>query len=70
LNLIYRATRNGFLAEDFHRECDNQGETFIIIKSINDYDEERICGAYTDIPWTSVKGYKFGKGNSFLITMS
>ena len=45
--LLYRGSRNGFKALDFHRCCDNQGCTFTIIKS----EMGKIFGGYTDIPW-------------------
>lgn len=32
-NLLYRATRDGFDAKDFHRVCDNQGPTITILRS-------------------------------------
>jgi hypothetical protein len=31
--LIYRASRDGFEAKDFHGKCDNQGATLIIVKA-------------------------------------
>ena len=60
--MIYRARKNGFKAEDFHRECDNQGATLIIILSreTEGYGGLRVWDAYTDIPWTSAMGYKPG----------
>ena len=33
--LIYKGTRDGFGANDFHNCCDNKGETIVIIKSNN-----------------------------------
>jgi hypothetical protein len=35
LNLIYRASRDGFEASQFHAKCDNKPNTLIIIKSTN-----------------------------------
>ncbi|CAG8474088.1 2315_t:CDS:2 [Acaulospora morrowiae] len=31
--LIYRASRDGFKVENFHKNCDNQGPTLVVIKS-------------------------------------
>eukprot|EP01083_Nonionella_stella_P238452 835587_1 len=32
-NLLYRATRDGFTANDFHRRVDNKGATITLIKT-------------------------------------
>ena len=29
----------------------------------------KVFGAYTDISWTSIKGYKNGNGNSFIFSL-
>ena len=36
LKLIYRGSRDGFKAIDFHTKCDNQGPTISIIKSLSE----------------------------------
>ena len=51
INLIYRGSRDGFLAKNFHEKCDYKGETFSIIKSTKGY----IFGGYTKINWESTK---------------
>jgi hypothetical protein len=33
LSLLYRASRDGFSASDFHKACDNKGPTLVIIKN-------------------------------------
>ena len=33
-NLIYRGSEDGYLAEDFHRCCDNATPIFLIIEAI------------------------------------
>ncbi|CAF1319161.1 unnamed protein product [Didymodactylos carnosus] len=48
--LIYKATRHGFSATDFHRQCDEQGPTMTIIQS---NEEGYLFGGYTAVPWTS-----------------
>ena len=47
--LLYRASRDGFAASDFHSRCDNKGPTITIIKSKG----ERIFGGVTSLPWDS-----------------
>ena len=57
--LIFRGSDNGFKGYDFHKNCDNQGATFVIMKSLTDTGNAgRIFGGFTDIPWTSSGGYK------------
>lgn len=67
--LLYRATRDGFRAEDFHRLCDNRGPTLTVIRS----DQMRVFGGFTDIAWSSPQDPKnaqrSGNGNSFLFTV-
>ena len=68
--MIYRGTKNGFKAEDFHRTCDNQGSTFGILKTESrDGVQVKISGWYTDIQWTSYGGWIKGSGNSFLFVL-
>lgn len=45
--LLYRATRDGDSAINFHLKCDDKCPTICIIKLEN----ERIIGGYTRIPW-------------------
>jgi hypothetical protein len=52
--LRYRASDDGFSAEDFHRQCDNIRNTITIIKSKNG----NIFGGYTDIAWDSNSFYR------------
>jgi hypothetical protein len=53
-NLIYRASRDGFGANDFHLKCDKKPNTLVIIKSTNG----NIFGGYTEQDWTHTDGYK------------
>ena len=50
--MIYTASNKEINAEDFHKNCDNQGPTLIIIKALSSQGE-RIYGGYTDISWQS-----------------
>jgi hypothetical protein len=49
LNLLYRATRDGWKAKDFHSRCDDKGATLTIIKTSKGY----IFGGYSDHSWRS-----------------
>jgi len=63
--LIFRGSKDGFKAEDFHLLCDGKGKTVALIKTEaegKDYFGEeigaaagqiRISGCYTDINWAS-----------------
>ncbi|KAL7551469.1 hypothetical protein ACHAWF_016770 [Thalassiosira exigua] len=47
--LLYRSSRDGLSAADFHSKCDNQGCTITVIKTTNGF----VLGGYSDVPWTS-----------------
>ncbi|CDW75028.1 tldc domain-containing protein [Stylonychia lemnae] len=51
--LLYKATRDGFRAADFHRLCDNKGPTISYIIS----EHDQVFGGYTSVPWTSDSKY-------------
>ena len=44
--LLYRASRDGWAASNFHACCDNKGPTVTVVKSGNN-----IFGGYTDQSW-------------------
>ena len=44
--LLYRASRNGWAASNFHSCCDNKGPTVTVVKSGN-----YIFGGYTEQHW-------------------
>ena len=46
--LLYRASRNGWNASNFHACCDNKGPTVTVVKNGN-----FIFGGYTDQQWES-----------------
>ena len=50
-NLCYRASQDGWSAQDFHRHCDNKGPTVVLVKS-----NDCIFGGYADQPWESIGG--------------
>ena len=47
--LLYKATRNGFGAKDFHLKCDNFENTLVVIKST----EGNIFGGFASKPWNN-----------------
>ncbi len=51
--LLYRATRSGFEAQEFHARCDSKPNTITIIKNNLNY----AFGGYTPSPWNSSGGY-------------
>ena len=75
VNLLYRGSKDGFLARTFHEKCDYKGETFSIIKSTKGY----IFGGYTKINWDSTKwngkngerncSRRNGDGDEFVFTL-
>jgi hypothetical protein len=50
MTLLYRATRDGFRATDFHTKCDNHGPTLSLFKS----DLGKVFGGYTSTSWKTV----------------
>ena len=64
-DLIYRATRDGFDAKDFHSKCDNKGNTLTIIKSTNG----NIFGGYSEIQWTNSTNQLLKDPNAFLFSL-
>ncbi len=51
--LQYRATRDGFSAQNFHTKCDTAANTLTIIKSTNG----NIFGGFVEKVWNSTGGY-------------
>ena len=47
--LLYRMTRDGLNVEDFHKNCDNQGPTLVLIETNKNYK----FGGYTPLDWES-----------------
>jgi hypothetical protein len=52
--LCYRASLDGWKAEDFHSKCDNKGPTVVFVKVGN-----FIFGGFTDRNWSAMKGAAF-----------
>jgi hypothetical protein len=53
LELLYRASRDGFKGRDFHRLCDNKGATVTVIRSKEGY----VFGGYVDQSWRTSESY-------------
>jgi hypothetical protein len=62
--LLYRASRDGWTAADFHRMCDGKGATITIVKSSNGY----IFGGYTDVVW-GIDGHSKTSSVSYLYSL-
>ena len=64
--LIYKASRDGFDANAFHKHCDNKGPTMTIVQSDNGY----LFGGYTAVAWTSSGGSYANDSEAFLFTLT
>ncbi len=53
-NLLYRGSRNGFRAQDFHEKCDGKKNTITVIQARNG----RRFGGFTHAKWDKSNGYK------------
>lgn len=49
LKLLYRGSRDGFAAINFHSKCDNQANTVTVIETTSGF----IFGGYTQAKWAS-----------------
>ena len=65
MELIYRGTRDGMTAKDFHNKCDNKGKTICLFLN----DKDNIFGGYSSIPWTNNGGDKIAN-DCFLFTLN
>jgi Ca2+-binding EF-hand superfamily protein len=64
--LLYRGTRDGFQANDFHRLCNGHSPTFTLVLSTNGYT----FGGYTPVAWNSRGEYVEDSSlKSFLFTI-
>ena len=65
MELIYRGTRNGSSAKDFHNKCDDKGPTITLFKN----DKGNIFGGYAPISWKNSGGWK-STPDSFIFTLT
>jgi hypothetical protein len=64
--LLYRGTRDGFRARDFHSKCDAHNNTLTILKT---FGSSYIFGGFTSIGWDSRGGFK-SDPNAFLFSLT
>ena len=65
-SLIYRASRDGFDANDFHFKCDNHSSTLTILKA---KESEYVFGGYTEVTWESSNQWKCDP-SSFIFSLT
>jgi hypothetical protein len=64
--LLYRGSRDGFQASDFHRLCNGHPNTLTLVRSSND----SVFGGYSPVAWTSRNNYGHDQDlKSFLFTL-
>ena len=63
--LLYRASRDGFRAANFHAKCDGVPNTLTIIKTTQGY----VFGGYTTISWDQSGAYK-NDSNAFIFSFT
>ena len=65
MELLYRGTRDGMTASNFHNKCDNKGKTICLFLN----DKDNIFGGYSSIPWTNNEGSKI-VNDCFIFTLT
>ena len=61
--LIFRMSKNGSKSDDFHKACDNQASTLILIKTT----KNKIFGGFTPLNWTKNGGKMIDNSNKTFI---
>ncbi len=61
--LLYRGTRDGFTAVQFHARCDGKGETLSVVQS----STGNVFGGFSPLPWATKGGYFFDKSQRTFI---
>ncbi len=64
MNLLFRATRDGFTSKAFHSKCDGKGNTITNIKSNLNY----VFGGYASSAWNSFGSF-INDPNAFLFSL-
>ncbi|KAK8797341.1 hypothetical protein WA158_004549 [Blastocystis sp. Blastoise] len=67
--LLFRASEHNYSSQEFHKYCDNKGETVILIKHIGHNNHINIFGGYTDQNWDS-NSYNKYRSKEFLFTLT
>jgi hypothetical protein len=66
--LLFRGTRDGFGAKDFHSRCDGHSNTLTILKA---EDSPNIFGVFTSVSWESPTDKKFKSDpNAFIFSLT
>eukprot|EP00438_Fugacium_kawagutii_P000275 Skav206172 [mRNA] locus=scaffold3494:43836:45248:+ [translate_table: standard] len=52
--LLFRASRDGFLTKAFHEKCDHEGPTVVLARKTNG----DLFGGYAEMAWDSTSGWK------------
>ena len=65
LTLLYRASRDGFQADNFHANCDNKAITLTIVKT----KTGQIFGGYTKAKWNSNYENYQNDENAFIFSL-
>ena len=65
MELLYRGTRDGMSAQEFHNRCNNKGPTISLFKNERGY----LFGGYASIDWVSCGNYRSAP-DSFIFTMT
>ena len=63
-SLLYRGSRDGFQASDFHSRCDHKPNTLTIVKSLNG----NIFGGFTSAQWKSTTSLDINK-SAFIFSL-
>lgn len=66
LKLLFRATRDGFLASTFHKKCDNIKNTLVLVKVAG---TGKMCGGFTELEWNAIESHKHQE-RSFLFSVN
>ena len=67
MELLYRGTRDGDLAKNFHEKCDNKGPTLTLCK---EKSENIIFGGYTEAEWDSQERHPKYDENAFIFSLT
>jgi len=62
--LIYRASKDGFSAYNFHTVCNGKASTVVVVKSNMNY----VFGGYTEAAWSSNNNYA-NDANAFIFLL-
>ena len=67
--LLYKATQDGFGAQEFHKRCDYKGATLVLAHTKNGYK----FGGYTPVSWESPRIFEYKsdeKKESFIFSIT